>query len=144
MAAKDTGHGASITFGTSALAFPWRKIGAVEQAGQKVEANYLGIVAIGSDPAYAQYLPGDLTEPGEFEIEYAFDSEEDLPVMLTAETITITLPLGRGQSTAFDLEGTGFVISRTASPECATNGLQIAKMRIAFDGLTGPTPTPAA
>lgn len=138
---KDTGHGATITFGTQALAYFWRKIGAVEQAREKVEANYLGIVAAGSNPPYAQNLPGDLVEPGEFEIEYAFDSEDAQPDMTDPETITLTLPMSTGQASAYNVAGTGYVLSRTVFPECATNGLQIGKMKIAFDGLTGPTPT---
>lgn len=138
---KDTGHGATVAFGTTAVAFPWRKIGAVEQGGEKVEANYLGIVAAGSNPPYAQYLPPDLAEPGEFEIEFAFDSSAAQPTLFTVETITITLPLAAGQSTAYSLEGTGFLVSRTPSPECATNQLMIGKLRVAFDGKTGPTPT---
>ena len=135
--AKDTGHGASITFGTSALAFPWRKIGAVEQDGEKVEDTDL------SNTTYKSYLPGDVVEPGEFEIEYCFDAEEDLPPVLTPETITITAPVGSGQSVAADLEGTGFIRSRTAFPEFATNGLQLGKMTVCFDGKTGPALTPA-
>jgi hypothetical protein len=138
---KNTGHGATITFGTQSLAYFWRKIGAVQQAREKVEANYLGIVAIGSNPPYAQNLPGDLTDPGEFEIEYAFDSANGQPAMTDPETITITLPMDSTQSSAYNVAGTGYVLERTVFPECATNGLQIGKMRIAFNGLTGPTPT---
>lgn len=141
----DTGHGATITFGTQSLAFFWRKIGAVEQAREEVECNYLGIVAIGSNPPYAQNLPGDLTDPGEFEIEYAFDAAASAqPAMGAPETITITLPLASGQSSAYNVAGTGYVKSRTILPECATNGLQIGKMVVRFDGMTGPTPTAAA
>lgn len=141
----DTGHGATISFGTQALTFFWRKIGAVEQAREEVECNYLAIAAVGSNPPYAQNLPGDLTDPGEFELEYAFKSDASAqPAMTTPETITITLPLATGQSSAYNVAGTGYVKSRTISPECATNGLQIGKMVVRFDGMTGPTPTAAS
>lgn len=140
----DTGHGATISFGTQSLSYYWRKIGAIEQAREKVEANYLAIVAVGSNPPYARNLPGDLVDPGEFEVEYAFDSTSGQPAMTDPETITITLPLATGQSSAYNVAGTGYVLSRTVSPECTTNGLQIGKMRIAFSGATGPTPTAAS
>jgi hypothetical protein len=34
--AKDTGHGATIAFGTTALAYAWRKIGALDQEVESV------------------------------------------------------------------------------------------------------------
>lgn len=132
--AKDTGHGASITFGTSALAYAWRKIGAVDQEGESVEDTDL------SNATFKSYLPGDLPEPGEFEIEYCFNPKVDLPPLGTAETITITAPLADGQSAAADLEGSGFIRKRTAIPELTTNGLQIGKMTVAFSGAGGILP----
>ena len=133
--AMNTGHGGSVTFGTSSLTYFWRKIGAVEQEGEAVEDSDL------DNTYFKSYLPGDVVEPGEFEIEYAFDSEDAQPDMTDPETITLTLPLDSTQSSAYNVAGTGYVLSRTVYPECASNGLQIGKMKIAFDGLTGPTPT---
>jgi hypothetical protein len=137
--AMDTGHGATITFGTSALVYKWRKIGAVEQAGESVEDTDLSI------NYYKTFLPGDVYDPGEFEIEYCWNAKDALPALGTVETITITLPVS-GALSAGDLEGTGFIMSRTAFPELATNGLQIGKMKVAFDGAGGVAPvfTPAA
>jgi hypothetical protein len=136
--AMDTGHGATITFGTSALTYKWRKIGAVEQAGESVEDTDLSV------NYYKTFLPGDVYEPGEFEIEYCWNAKTALPALGTVETITITLPVS-GALSAGDLEGTGFIMSRTAFPELATNGLQIGKMKVAFDGAGGVAPifTPA-
>lgn len=138
--AMDTGHGATITFGTTALAFAWRKIGAVEQAGEAVEDTNL------ANLYYKTFLPGDVFEPGEFEIEYSWGSKTALPALRTVETITITLPSADGVLSQADLSGTGFIMSRTAFPELSTNGLQIGKMRVAFDGAGGVAPvfTPAA
>ena len=132
--AMDTGHGATITFGTSALTYKWRKIGAVEQAGESVEDTDLSV------NYYKTFLPGDVFEPGEFEIEYCWNAKTALPALGTVETITITLPVS-GALSAGDLEGTGFIMSRTAFPELATNGLQIGKMKVAFDGAGGVAPT---
>lgn len=136
---KDTGHGGSVAFtgDITAFAVPWRKIGAVDQEIEKVEDSDL------SNSECKSYLPGDVAEPGEFEVEYAFDSEEDLPDILVPGTITITLPKAAGQSTAGNLAGSGFIRKRTAMPEFATNGLQIGKLTCKFDGKTGPALTKA-
>lgn len=137
---KDTGHGASITFGTSALAYAWRKIGALEQEGESVEDTDLAA------SGFKTFLPGDIVEPGEFEVEYCFNPKLALPPLGTVETITITAPVASGQSSAADIEGTGFIRKRTAFPELTTNGLQVGKMTIAFDGAGGVLPvlTPGA
>jgi hypothetical protein len=135
----DTGHGGTLAFssGIAAFAAPFRKIGAVEQAIEKVEETDL------ANTATKSYLPGDVPDPGEFEVEYAFDATMDHPVLLTAGTITITAPLATGQATAANLAGTGFIMSRTAFPECTTNGLQVGKMKCRFDGKTDPVLTVA-
>ena len=132
--ATNTGHGGSITLATSALTYAWRKIGAVEQEGESVESTDL------DDKYFKTFLPGDVVEPGEFEVEYCWDPREELtqPTLGVIETVTITLPQGAAETAAADLEGTGFIMSRTAFPELATNGLQIGKMKIAFDGASGP------
>jgi hypothetical protein len=138
-ATKDTGHGGSITLATSALTYKWRKIGAIKQSREKVEDTDL------SNVTYKSYLPGDVVEPGEFEVEFAFNPAAALPnPKAVAETVTITGPVPPGGATAADLEGTGFIMEITASPEFTTNGLQIGTMKIAFDGKTGPVHTPAA
>lgn len=135
----NTGHGGTIAFsaGITAFAAPFRKIGAVEHTLEKVEETNL------ANTATKSYLPGDVPDPGEFEVEYAFDAELELPDMLVQGTITITAPTETGQATPANLAGTGFILSRTAFPECATNQLQIGKMRCRFDGKTDPVLTVA-
>jgi len=135
---KDTGHGGTIAFsaGITAFAAPFRKIGAVEQELEKVENTLLASTC-------KRYLPGDVAEPGEFEVEYAFNATMDHPVLLTRGTITITAPTAAGQASPATLVGTGFIMARTATPELATNGLQIGKLKCKFDGKTGPTLTVA-
>ena len=135
---KDTGHGATIAFsaGIEAFAAPFRKIGAVELEMEKVESTILASTC-------KRYLPGDLADVGEFEVEYAFDATMDHPVALTCGTITLTAPTATGQATPATLIGTGFIMASTATPELATNGLQIGKLKCKFDGKTGPTLTVA-
>ena len=136
---KDTGYGGTVAFSgdISAFVVPFRKIGAVDQEIEKVENSDL------SNAECKSYLPGDVAEPGEFEVEYAFDTEEALPECLVAGTITITFPKGVGGTSAGNLAGSGFIRKRTAMPEFATNGLQIGKLTAKFDGKTGPTLTKA-
>ena len=142
--ATNTGHTGTITLGTSGLTYAWRKIGAVEQEIEKVDATTLGNAACKS------YLPGDIPDPGEFEVEYAFDATLDHPDILTSGTIVITAPTAAGQATPANLTGSGFIMARTETPELATNGLQIGKLKCRFDGknthgagLSGPVLTVA-
>jgi hypothetical protein len=127
---KDTGHGGTIAFsaGITAFAAPFRKIGAVEQEIEKVDATTLGNAACKS------YLPGDIPDPGEFEVEYAFEATMDHPDVLTPGTIVITAPTAPGQASAANLTGSGFIMARTATPELTTNGLQVGKLKCRFDG----------
>ena len=136
---KDTGYGGTVAFSgdISAFVVPFRKIGAVDQEVDKVENGDL------SNAECKSYMPGDVAEPGEFEVEYAFDTEAAQPDILVAGTITITFPKGVGGTSAGNLAGTGFIRKRTAMPEFATNGLQIGKLTCKFNGKTGPTLTKA-
>lgn len=136
---KGTGHGGTITFGTSALAYAWRRIGEVKQTGVDVEDTTLA-----ADKK--TFLAGDLPTPGEFELEYSFSTKLDLPPLNTPETVTITMPTFTGDATAADLEGDAVIRSRTASPEMGSNQLKTGKMIVAFTGIGGILPvfTPAS
>ena len=135
----DTGFGGTIAFSAGIAAFvaPFRRIGAVEQAGNMVEANDLGLTEC------QEMLPPDDYDPGVFDVEYAFNPTLDHPAVLVKGTITITHPLETGQATAANLAGTGFIMDRTALPEMAQNKLCVGTMRVRFDGKTGPTLTKA-
>ena len=135
---KDTGHGATIAFSSGIAAFtaPFRKIGAVELTMEKVESTILASTC-------KRYLPGDLADVGEFEVEYAFDATLVHPAVLTRGTITLTAPTATGQATPATLIGTGFIMAHTATPELTTNSLQVGKLKVKFDGKTGPTLTVA-
>ncbi len=137
MSNPDTGHGATITFGTSGFTADFRVIGEHQEAGGKIDITHLG------SGDTNQYLPQDTIDPGEIELELIFDSAATLPPLHTPETITITLPTPDGLTTPATLIGTGFGIDRT-KPAAKTNELSMAKYKIAFDGLTGPDWTPAA
>ena len=133
-AAVDTGHGGAIAFTTSSLAYSWRKIGTVENERGEVEDTHLGVTT------YRTFLPGDVVEPGDFELEYVFDNEgaQSALTSLVPETITITFPIPTGNTVAANYAGQGFVKSRTAVPELSTDTLQVGRMRVRFNGKTGP------
>lgn len=134
---KGTGHGATISFSSSGFTGAIRSIAAVENEMEKVEDTTL------SDDDFKTYIPGDVSEPGDFELTVAIDNEDAVPALGTVETITITAPLQTGQSAAASCAGTGFIRKRTISPEYGTNKLQEAKLMVSFDGKTGPAHTPA-
>ena len=133
-ARKDTGHGATLTFGTSALAYQWTKIGAAMTDRGEVETTDLATTD------YKTFMPGDLADPGEFDIEYMFDTESAQSAIsgLAPETITVTFPLPTGGAVAARCTGTGFVKKRTLHPELATDTIQTGTLTIRWDGLTGP------
>jgi hypothetical protein len=133
---KDTGNGAVITFGTSGFTADFTMVGEVAQELAKIETSHLGTVDV------KEYMPGDLSEPGEFDAELEFDPEDNLPPLGTIETITITWPLSDStNSVEAALAGTGFIRKRS-TPQLKNGELQSAKVTIAFDGLTGPAFTP--
>jgi hypothetical protein len=131
---KDTGHGATITFGTSSLAYSWTKMGAAETDRGEVETTTLATTD------YKTFMPGDLADPGEFEVEYLFDTEtaQNCIAGLAAETITVTFPVPSGGSVAARCTGTGFVKKRTLIPELSTDTIQVGKLTVRWDGETGP------
>lgn len=133
-ARKDTGHGATLTFGTSSLAYQWTKIGAATHDRGEVETTDLATAD------YKTFTPGDLSDPGEFEIEYLFDTETAQAAItgLAPETITVTFPVPTGGTVAARCTGTGFVKKRTLTPELATNTIQKGTLTVRWDGETGP------
>lgn len=130
----DTGHGATLTFGTTGYTANRRMIGGSEFELPDVEKGHLGTTG------FQEYMPGDLTEPGEFEAEFEFDpgTANQVPTLGTVETITVTYPIKSGQSAGGTLAGTGY-LKKFGTPELRTNTLMVAKGTVKWDGVTGPT-----
>ena len=136
----DTGLGATLVLGTQAWAAKIRMVGAIEESIDDQEVSTLDTVDV------KEYEADDLSEPGEFDVEALFPTDADLPNLgnsAAAETITITYPLRNAEVTAANHAGTGYIKSRTR-PELKPGGLQLCKLKIRFDGKTGPTFTPSA
>ncbi len=138
---RDTGHGASVTFGTTS--WSGKVIGIptnLNKARPRVDISYLGT------SGQREYMPGDLEDLGEITLDVAFEAATGLPATGTAsETVTITWPLapGGGGVTAASLAGTGF-ITAINYPPMQTNTIQQGQITISFDGFTGPTWTAEA
>ena len=138
-AKPDTGHGATLTFGTTAWA------GTVRGMSKNL-AKTLQVVNIShlATSGQQETMPGDLEELGEVELDVLFAAVTGLPVTGTVETITITFPLqATGATTAANIAGTAFIVS-IEYPPLQTNQEMLGKIRIKYDGATGPTWTAAS
>lgn len=130
----DTGQTATLTFGTTGYTANRRMIGGSTFSRPKISKTHLGTAD------FEEYFPGDLDEPGEFEVEFEFDPGVSgaIPGRGTVETVTVTYPIKTGQSAGGTLAGTGFIME-VQTPELRTNTLMVQKAKIAWDGGTGPT-----
>lgn len=137
-AKPDTGHGASVTFGTTSWSGKLTGIPTNLQLTRgRVETTYLGTSTNRS------YMPGDLNELNEITLDVLFEGATGLPATGTAaETITITFPIPATGTTAPNIAGTGF-ITGIQYPSLQTGTLQTGQITISFDGGTGPTFTAA-
>lgn len=127
MANPDTGNGTTLACGTSGFNARITRIGEVEQTIAALESSDLGTTN------QMEYLPSDLYDFGEFDIEYFFNTGTTvMPTIGVSENITITFP---GTKV---LAGSGFFTSRSF-PEAVNGSLMKSKGKIKFDGLTEVT-----
>lgn len=135
--AVDTGHGASITFGTTGGTWLCRQISGPEVTRPVVDTSHLATTTKRTKMA------GDLDDWGPVVLQILFQGTQGLPARSTsAETITITHPTAPGGSTPATLAGTA-LINRVKYPDFQTNELQIGEIEFTYDGGTGPTWTAA-
>ena len=131
-----TGNTGTIAFGTSAIVLSWTKIGEWQTTRGKLETSHLATAT------FKTFMPDDLADPGEVEVEALFDPTKALgSITAVAETITITYPKTAG--TAAKLAGTGF-ITMLSTPELVNGSVSKRKIKVAFNGGTGPAFTAQA
>ncbi len=103
----DIGTGATITFATSAFAANIMSINGGPVTRESIDTSHLGSTAARS------FIPGDLHDPGEIELEFQFDTEDPNtnppPYDQAAETVTIKFPLATGDSVPAQVSFTAFV-----------------------------------
>lgn len=132
----DTGNQATLALATTGAVGNIRNIGELAAELAKLEDSHLGT----SDQK--TFMPDDLEDPGEFEVEVEFEAHLALPARGVVETITVTFPQRVGDTAAANLAGTGF-IRRVATPQLINGQIQVMKILIAMNGKTGPTFTVA-
>jgi len=102
--AVDTGHSTSITFSSGFFAC----VTSVNWSGITRESHD---TTCNSTTGGKTFIPGDLYDPGELQIEGYFDAEDNptTPMAASAETVTVTFPLQSGQTTAANWQASGFM-----------------------------------
>lgn len=127
----DTGNSASIAFATSSFSANIYMIGSTSQERAALETSHLGTTN------QKTFVPDDLIDPGEFEIEFEWDQSFSTfpPISAAAETVTITFPLKSGESTAATLAGSAFVTS-SSGPDVENGTIMRGTMTVKWDGQT--------
>lgn len=137
----DTGHGASVTFGTTSWAGKLKRIPTnLERDRPPVDITHM---ATSGD---REVMAGDLDTLGPITLDVLFEAGRGLPsTTSTPETVTITYPLhpSDGSATAANMAGTALII-KTVHPVMDTGAEMVGQIVIQYDGFTGPTFTAAS
>lgn len=137
--AADTGHGSTLTFGTSGFSASIVSMTGVKKSRPVINASHLGTTGA------EEKIPGDLEDHEAFEIECHFTpgAAGSIPSTGVVETITKSYPTAAGQSTPGTYAGSGFIVDFT-EPVLKTNEIMMSKLSVIFDGYTGPAFTPGS
>lgn len=130
-----TGQGATAVLSTTGAVGCVRSIQLPEWTQEKIDASCL------STTGFKQYIPGDLTEPGEVSMVMVFDPEIAVPTPGVIEDLLVTFPLGTPtNTTAATLSGSGF-LSSVGQPNMTIDGLLELNLTFCFDGDAATPPT---
>lgn len=133
----DTGNGATCTFATSALSLAITKIQIGEQTIDMLDVSTL---ATSGDQ---EMIASDLKKAQEVTVTALYVGTATLPVVgATAETMTVTMPLFTGTTTAANLAGTAQFTS-SKLPDMENGVLMQYQFKWKYNGDTGPTYTKA-
>lgn len=119
--AIDVGNGTTITFGTSSFAGLITALNGWTRTRGSVPTSNM---ATTSDMTF---IPEDLQDPGEMNVDIQFDPTQHLPIDLVAETITVDWA-GSAKTWA----ASGFATEVTAAAEL--DGLMTGSYTIKFSG----------
>lgn len=98
----------------------------------KIDASHLGTTD------YRETIPEDLVDAPSVTLTVLFPTAYTPPALgVNLGTMTITFPTRVGETTPATYAGTCYLGSRSL-PQLANNTLQEMKLRIDFDGMTGP------
>jgi len=105
----DIGTGATVGFGTSSFSANITGININGISRGVVDTTHLGTTTART------FIPTDLIDAGEFELEIQHDVSKYPPIKGAAETITLTYPLSTGGTTAGSYSFTGFATNYDAN-----------------------------
>lgn len=99
----DSGFGVSISFSSTFLA----QITNVTWSGisrSPIDTTYSGVSS-----GNATFIPSDIKDAGELQVELLFNPNDAPPIASAAETVTVTFPLPSGGNTAATWAASGFL-----------------------------------
>ena len=109
---KDTATGITAVFGTSGFTSEVVDVSWGGIARESHEVSHQGTAAPGAGKfGNREFIPGDLSDPGELSLELHFDADQEPPIDAVAETLTITWPKAAADATAATWAASVFVTS---------------------------------
>ncbi len=133
----DTGNGATVTFSTSSLSLA---VIAIQIGEQSIDMLDVSTLATTGDQ---EMIASDLKKAQEVTLTVLHVATTTAPVVGgAAETMTVTLPLFTGTTTAANLAGTAQFTSFKL-PDLKNGELMTSQIKWKYNGDTGPTYTKA-
>ena len=119
----DVATGTTIGFGTSAFVAKLLSI-SQRMTRESIDTSHMGTTL------NRTFIPGDLVDRGEVDIEFLFDPDDEPPIDKVAETVTITFPLFEGGITPATFEFSAFMTDYEDSGELEGLLRATAKLKI--------------
>lgn len=112
----DVGTGTTIVFGTSGFS---AEIVGVQLGGvsrEAIDTSHMGTTPTPAGKMGSRtFMPGDLSDGGELQLEVHHDPDLVPPIGGAVETVTVTFPLPAGQATPASYAFSGFVTGYSAA-----------------------------
>ena len=109
-AAADVATGATLTGGTSGWTAQFTGIIPGGFTRESIETSHLALAAPSAGTfGNRTFIPGDLSDPGQIEIEGSYNPDDIPPIDAVAETWTIQYEASGGDSSGASLAGSGFM-----------------------------------
>ena len=121
----DLGTGATLAISTATWAASIQSISWSGITRESVATSHL------ETTGGRTFIPGDLYDPGDLELEVQYDPDDRPPFSGVAETWTITYPLAAGSATAATHAATGFVTSFTPG-QAEVDTLMVSSITVKF------------
>ena len=120
----DVGNGCSLAFATSAFSAALLSIDGPGLSRPSVETTHMGTTVAKT------FVPGDLYDPGELDLEFAFDPSLTPPISGALEVITITWAKHSPIATAATWVASGFLTDYKPGAKLDTRMTATAKLKL--------------